>query len=96
MREAGYPEEEIARVGRMMSKRELGADPDTQTLEDALCLVFLETELGDLRRKEPEDKMVEILRKTWKKMSPKAREAARALPLAEDERRLVARALEAG
>jgi hypothetical protein len=93
MRGEGYPEEEIARVRRLMSKRELGTDPETQTLEDALCLVFLETQFADLRRKEPEDKMVEILRKTWQKMSPRARTEALALPFGNEERQVLGRAL---
>ncbi len=90
MREAGFAEEEIARVRLLMSKRRLGADPDTQTLEDALCLVFLETQFADLRAKTPDGTMREILRKTWQKMSAPARAAALALPLsAEDKTFLV-------
>lgn len=80
MREAGYPEETIERVRRLILKKDL-QDPDTQTLEDALCLVFLERQLEDLRRKTPEATMREVLRKTWKKMSPRARELAAGLAL---------------
>ena len=93
MHEAGYSEPEIARVQRLMSKRELPGDPDTQSLEDALCLVFLETQFADLRNKEPEAKMIDILRKTWKKMSERARQEALQLPLGTQERELVERAV---
>ncbi len=41
--------------------------------------VFLERQFADLRMKESEDKMVDILRKTWSKMGPKGRAAALAL-----------------
>ncbi len=93
MRQAGYPEPEIERVQGLMSKRGLPSDPDTQILEDALCLLFLETQLADLRKKEPDEKMREILRKTWAKMSPRAREQALALPLGAEERTLLQQAL---
>ena len=93
MRETGYGEPEIMRVQRLMSKRELPSDPETQTLEDALCLVFLETQFADLRKKEPDAKMIEILQKTWKKMSDRARREALQLPLGTQERALVERAV---
>ena len=93
MWEAGYSDEAIQRVRMIMSKRQLPSDPDTQTLEDALCLVFLETQFADLRKKTPDEKMAEVLRKTWKKMSAQAREAALRLPLGESERQLLAETL---
>ena len=96
MREAGYREEEMAPVRRIMGKRELSQDPESQTLEDALCLVFLETQFADLRAKEPDDKMIEILRKTWQKMSTAGRAEALKLPLDKGERRLLEQALSAG
>ena len=96
MREVGYPEELIQRVQQIMSKRRLQDDPDSQTLEDALCLVFLETQFAGLRQKTPDDKMKDILQKTWKKMSGPGRAAAMRLPLGEDEKRLLAQALKEG
>jgi hypothetical protein len=93
MREAGYPDEMIQRVRTIMGKRQLGSDPGTQTLEDALCLVFLETQFADLRHKTPDDKMREIVRKTWGKMSERARAEALKLPLSEADRRFVLEAV---
>ena len=93
MREAGYLEEHIQRVREIMGKRRLQDDPDTQTLEDALCLVFLETQCSDLRKKTPDEKMIEIVRKTWQKMSKPGRAEALTLPLSESDRALIARAL---
>ena len=93
MREAGYADGEIARVQAIMSKRLLPDDADTQTLEDALCLVFLETELGQMRRKTAEETLRGIIRKTWAKMSPLAKEAAIQLPLADEDRKVVQKAL---
>lgn len=94
MRAVGYPEEMIRRVQAIMSKRGLPADADTQVLEDALCLVFLETQFADLKRQTPDEKMATIVRKTWLKMSPQARQAALALALAESERQWLVRVLE--
>jgi tRNAThr (cytosine32-N3)-methyltransferase len=56
----------------------------SQALEDAACLVFLENEIEDFAAQHadyPEAKFVDILRKTWKKMSPAAQAAALGLKL---------------
>lgn len=93
MQEAGYPEPMVARVRRVISKKDLAADPDTQTLEDALCLVFLETQFEEMRRKTPEATLREILQKTWKKMSEQGRAAALTLPLGEKAKAALREAL---
>ncbi len=93
MREVGYNEELITRVRELILKKRLPADPETQTLEDALCLLFLETQLADLRQKTPPEKMREILQKTWKKMSEQGRTAALKLPLTPEERACITQAL---
>ena len=92
-REAGYPEEAVERVRLLILKKHLATDPDTQTLEDALCLVFLETQFKDLKQKTADETMAEVIRKTWKKMSAKGRAEALRLPLAPDERAFLDRAL---
>jgi hypothetical protein len=93
--EAGYGPEMIARVGELLRKRGLKRDPDVQTLEDAACLVFLETQFAAFAAKHPDDKIIDILRKTAVKMSARGlREAARlAERLPEGPRALVAQAL---
>ena len=68
-------------------------DPDVQLLEDVICLVFLEHYLSDFAPKHDEEKLLEVLRKTWPKMSDDGRRAALALDLAPDLRALVARAI---
>ena len=93
MQEVGYPEETREHVQRIMGKRHLSEDPESQTLEDALCLVFLETQFAELRQKTPAEKMQEILRKTWQKMSAKGRAAATQLALSQEDRDFVRRAL---
>jgi tRNAThr (cytosine32-N3)-methyltransferase len=82
--EAGVPATEAAEVATWVSKTGLKTNPGTQALEDAACLVFLENEIADFAAAHaayPEEKFVDILRKTWRKMSPPAQAAALALDL---------------
>jgi hypothetical protein len=93
LREAGYPDDMIARVQDLNLKKNFPADPESRILEDALCLVFLEFQFADLVRKTDEDKIINAVRKTWQKMTSVARERALLLPLGETEKSLIARAL---
>ena len=93
LREVGYDEATIERVVDLNLKKQLSQDPDCQILEDALCLVTIQYQLSDLVAKTDPAKMIGILQKTWKKMSNKARDFALALPLSDDEKRLIERAL---
>ena len=93
--EAGYEPALIDEVRRINLKQGLHSNPDTQTIEDALCLVFLEFEFEEFRAKHPDDKVIDIVRKSWKKMSEAGRAAALALPLSEGALALVTRALSA-
>ena len=93
LREVGYDAETIARVSGLLLKKQLKRDPEMQTLEDVACLVFLDHYFPDFLKKHDDDKVIAILRKTWKKMSPRAREAALVLPLPPKAADLVERAL---
>ena len=93
MAACGYAGTEIEKVRAMLRKKNLRSDPDTQLLEDTICVVFLENYLSGFSAKHDPEKIVDILRKTWEKMSPRGREAALALELSEDARQLVERAL---
>lgn len=82
--QAGVPAQEAADVATWVSKTGLKTNPATQALEDAACLVFLENEIGAFAAQHaayPREKFVDILRKTWRKMSPAAQAAALALEL---------------
>ncbi len=96
MTEAGYEAAAIERAQDLVRKKNLRRDPDVQILEDALCLVFLETQLGDFRARQQDDRVSEILRKTWDKMSAEARVLAIDLDLAPDDRRFLQRVLQLG
>jgi len=92
MESEGYDAETVARAEQIVRKRELARDADVQALEDALCLVFLETQFEELAERLDEEKMIDVLRKTMKKMSPRGIELAASLPLAEASAALLKKA----
>lgn len=94
LRDAGYDEPLVARVQALLRKERLKWDADVQCLEDVACLVFLEHYLIEFMAKHPPDKVVDIVRKTWSKMSGQGQAAARELPLPDEARALVVRALQ--
>jgi hypothetical protein len=79
LKNAEYSAAEISRVGELLRKQKLQQDPEAQTLEDAVCLAFLELEYADFAQKHPPEKIEDILKKTWAKMSERGRQAASAL-----------------
>src|SRR5205823_865318 len=95
LRDVGYDEATIGRVQSLLRKERLKSDPETQTLEDVICLVFLENEYVEFAGRHEDTKVIDILRKTWRKMSPRGREAALALApsLPDGPRKLVETAI---
>jgi tRNAThr (cytosine32-N3)-methyltransferase len=82
--EAGVPAAEADEIATWVSKTDLKKNAGTQALEDAACLVFLENEIEAFAAQHadyPREKFVDILRKTWRKMSPAAQSAALGLAL---------------
>lgn len=93
LQQAGYDEETIERVRTITLKLGLRLHPDVQTMEDALCLSFLEHDYAEFSEKHTDEKLVDIVAKTWRKMSPRARGLALTLPLSGRPAELVQRAL---
>ena len=93
--EVGYDEGTITDVQNLVLKKNYPADPDAQTLEDALCLVFLEHQLDAFAAKTEDNKTVNALRKSWGKMSEAGREAALRIAFSERGGHLVQQALAA-
>lgn len=94
--QAGVPANEADEVVTWVSKTALKTNPGTQALEDAACLVFLENEIADFAAQHadyPRGKFVDILKKTWRKMSPAAQQAALGLDLPPDLAALVREAV---
>jgi Domain of unknown function (DUF4202) len=76
MGSCGYDEGRIARVGALVRKEQLRSDAEAQTLEDVACLVFLRHYALGFAAKHPVEKVLDILVKTQRKMSPRGRAAA--------------------
>lgn len=93
LRGAGYDDDAVARVQAIVRKQGLGSDPAVQVHEDALCLVFLETQFDELADKLGDDKTIDVLQKTAKKMSPAGLDAALGLRFSPDAAALFERAL---
>lgn len=84
LRQAGVNAAEADEVATWVSKIGLKTNPGTQALEDAACLVFLENEIEAFATQHADyarEKFVDIIRKTWKKMSPRGQELARTIAL---------------
>jgi hypothetical protein len=89
----GYDGETIERVKFLLLKKELYSNPGTQLLEDVVCLVFIEYYLEDFAEKHDDEKVVDILRKTMKKMTPSALKAVGELKIPERIKPLINRAV---
>lgn len=93
LREVGYDEATVLRVQELNLKKNHPKDPEVCVLEDALCLVFLEHQLTPLAAKADDDKVVNALQKSWKKMTPAARTTALQLQFSPPVKALLSRAL---
>jgi hypothetical protein len=69
MADVGYDEDDIARMRSIIRKERLKRDAEAQALEDCACLVFLENEFMPFAERHTDDKIVDIVAKTWVKMS---------------------------
>ncbi len=96
LRQAGYEDAVAERVGQLVRKERLKQDEEAQRLEDVACLVFLEDHLADFAPKHAEAKVVDVIAKTWPKMSALGQQAALKLQLPAESRRLVEMALGKG
>lgn len=95
MREVGYEEPTIERVQTILRKEGRLNDPEVQALEDIACLVFVEhyfVAFGD-KFNYDDDKLVDIVKKTLRKMSPKAHASAGGISLPERHTQVIGRAV---
>lgn len=93
LREAGYDDETVEKVKALLLKKELATNPDTQLLEDVVCLVFIQYYLEDFAAQHDDDKVVDILRKTIKKISARCLEEASNLKVSERVQGLLLKAV---
>ena len=93
LEELGYDQDTVGRVRKLLTKRGLKSDPEVQMLEDVACLVFLEHYAAEFAAQHPHDKIVDIVQKTWAKMSEEGHAAALELRLDDTVKAVVEEAL---
>jgi hypothetical protein len=93
MSSLNYEADIIAKVREIVLKRGIKRDRDVQTIENALCLVFLEFQYDDLLQKHSDEKMISILQKTWAKMSEEGQRVALTLQYSDRGKALLTKAL---
>jgi hypothetical protein len=82
MENNGYDAESIAHVCSLLKKENLQTNTAMQTLEDVIVLAFLEYDLAEFVTKNAsysEEKFIDIVRKSYLKMSKKGQQAALSL-----------------
>lgn len=94
MAKVGYSAAEQQQIKDLLLKKQLKRDPQVQALEDVICLVFMDFYLADFATRHSEQKMIDIIQKTWGKMSAEGQAAALQLQLSEEVSALVGKALQ--
>jgi hypothetical protein len=93
LKEVGYDNSLIDHVTFLLQKKQLKRNEETQLLEDVICLVFLENYFEKFSKKYAEEKLIDIVQKTWAKMSDKGHEAALQLNFSKESSDLIQKAL---
>jgi hypothetical protein len=91
--ECGYSQEIINKVKFLVLKKELTVNEETQILEDVICLVFIEFYLEAFANQHEDEKVVDIIRKTLKKISKKGITEAGKIKVSERIGRLISLAV---
>ena len=89
----GYTADEIERTQALIRRENLGSDPAAQVVEDAACLVFIETQLAAMVPRFEREHYLSIIRKTARKMSADGLAAIAELPLDAIAQQLLADAM---
>ena len=89
LKDLEFPKQDVDIVSRLILQKGAATDPERQVLEDLACLAFIEFDLVAFARTQTPDKLGDILRRTWGKMSSSAQELARSDAIPADARRLV-------
>ncbi|MCV9386504.1 DUF4202 domain-containing protein [Reichenbachiella ulvae] len=76
MEEEGFGSDSIAKVVELVNKKKLKTDQESKELEDVVCLVFLKFYFHDFAAQHPDEKVIDIVQKTWGKMTEKGHDLA--------------------
>ena len=86
----GYEAAEIERVQRLIRRESIDG---MQAVEDAACLVFIETQLAEMAERMERAQLLDVIRKTARKMSTGGLEMVSRMPLGDEEVALLSEAL---
>ncbi|GAA4951591.1 hypothetical protein GCM10023314_26300 [Algibacter agarivorans] len=93
LKQVGFDDQFTDRVKAIILKKLIKKNIESQTLEDTICLVFLDYYFEEFAAKHNEEKVIDILKKTWVKMSDKGHEEALKLSFSEKGMSLVKQAV---
>src|SRR5690606_27335515 len=93
LKDVGYDSEFIDRVSFLINKKHIKKDDESQILEDVVCLVFLDYYLEEFAEKHADEKVIDILKKTWVKMSDEGHAEALKLQFSDENLNLVKQAI---
>ncbi|WP_242085027.1 DUF4202 domain-containing protein [Aestuariivivens sediminis] len=93
LKKVGYDDSFVDRVVFLINKKLIKKDEESQALEDVICLVFLEYYFEEFAAKHEDEKIIDILRKTWNKMSNEGHAAALKLNFSKKDLALIKQAL---
>ena len=93
LEQVGFDDQFVDRVQKIILKKLIKKNEESQALEDVICLVFLDYYFDEFAAKHTDEKIIDILKKTWVKMSDNGHQAALQLPFSEKSLALVKQAI---
>ncbi|MCF7561002.1 DUF4202 domain-containing protein [Sabulilitoribacter multivorans] len=93
LKQVGYDDEYIDRISFLINKKLIKKNEETQILEDTICLVFLDYYFEEFAEKHEDEKVIDILQKTWAKMSDEGHKEALKLKLSDKSLSLIKQAI---
>lgn len=93
LEQVGFDDQFIDRVQKIILKKLIKKNEESQALEDTICLVFLDYYFEEFAAKHTDEKVIDILKKTWVKMSDKGHSAALTLTFSDKSLALVKQAI---
>ncbi|MDO7171216.1 DUF4202 domain-containing protein [Mariniflexile sp. AS56] len=93
LKEVGYEGEFVERVAFLINKKLIKKNQESQTIEDVICLVFLDYYFEEFAAKHEDEKLIDILQKTWVKMSEEGHAEALKIKYSEKSLALIKQAI---
>lgn len=93
LEQVGFDEQFVDRVQKIILKKLIKKNEESQTLEDVICLVFLDYYFDEFAAKHTDEKIIDILKKTWVKMSDQGHAAALKIAFSDTSLALVKQAI---